>query len=204
MQYLTEEQTKILLSAVENTRYAALYHLAVTTGLRLGELLGLKWGDLEWDNKRLQIRRQLQRIPHQGLVFAELKSKSSKRAIALGSLSIAKLKTHQEMQQEAKLAKGDIWQENDLLFPSTKGSPHEPRNLQRHFENLLEKIELPKIRFHDLRHTAATLMFKQGVHPKVVQERLGHSSISLTLDTYSHVIPSMQSQAADDLDAILQ
>jgi integrase len=98
---------------------------------------------------------------------------------------------------------GNKWKENDLVFPSTIGTPNEPRNLIRQFYRLLEDINLPKIRFHDLRHTAATMMLKQGVYPKVVQERLGHASIVLTLDTYSPVIPSMQEDAAAILDILL-
>jgi integrase len=99
---------------------------------------------------------------------------------------------------------GDSWQENNLVFPSTIGTIHTPRNLHRHFKGLIKKVELPDIRFHDLRHTAATLMFKQGAHPKVVQERLGHTSVILTLDIYSHVIPSLQEEIALIIDTILK
>jgi len=204
MKYLTKEQVKILLSAVQGTRYSALYHLAVTTGLRKGELLGLKWDDVDWENKRLQVRRQLQRISHKGYEFSEPKSGRGKRVVALGDLTIEKFRKHKEIQKTDKEKVEKSWQEYNLIFPSTIGTPFGPRNLNRHFSELLGKTNLPKIRFHDLRHTAATLMFSQGVHPKVVQERLGHSSISLTLDTYSHVIPSIQSQAADIIDAELQ
>jgi len=204
MKYLPLEQVEVLLAAVENTRFAALYHIAVTTGLRQGELLGLKWADLDWENRQLQIRRQLQRIHKEGLQFLEPKTSGSNRVVALGKLTIEKLKKHREIQSKQKTEAGKKWQENDLLFPSTIGTPLDPRNIAKHFENLLKEIKIPRVRFHDLRHTAATLMLQRGIHPKVVQERLGHSSISLTLDTYSHVIPSMQGDAADEIDDLLQ
>ena len=193
-----------MLDAVEGTRYYALYYLAVTTGLRQGELLGLKWADFDWENKRFQVQRQLQRITGKGLVFSEPKTKTGKRSIAFGNITIEILRRHQEILFIQKRNSGDRWKENNLVFPSTIGTPLSPRNLIRQFEELLKKIKLPKIRFHDLRHTAATLMFKQGVHPKVVQERLGHSSIVLTMDTYSHVIPSMQEDAADILEKAIE
>lgn len=204
MKYLNEEQVKVLLSSVEDTRFEALYYIAVTTGLRRGEILGLKWIDVDWDNRNLQIRRQLQRVYKKGMQFSEPKTRKSNRVVALGKVTIEKLRKHQELQKEQKKHLADQWQENDLIFPSTIGTPYEPRNLSRDFQLLLEKLGLPRVRFHDLRHTAATLMFKQGIHPKVVQERLGHSSISLTLDTYSHLIPSMQDDAADKIDDLLQ
>jgi integrase len=136
-------------------------------------------------------------------VFNEPKSKAGRRLVVLGQATLAKLQFHNEIQHQDRLLAGDRWVENDLIFPSTIGTPLGPRNLFRHFKKVLVKAGLPEIRFHDLRHTAATLMLQQGVHPKVVQERLGHSSISLTLDTYSHVIPSMQQEAVDKMDELL-
>ena len=203
IKYLDEKQAKILLSAVADTRYTALYYIAITTGLRLGELLGMRWIDLDWKNKSLHVKRQLQRIKGEGLIFSEPKSAAGRRVVVLGNMTIEKLKEHKKYQPIDKLFAGDKWKENDLIFPSTIGTPMEPRNLQRHFKGILNKAELPGIRFHDLRHTAATLMLTQGIHPKVVQERLGHSSISLTLDVYSHVIPSIQGEVAEKLDNLL-
>jgi len=200
MKYLNEEQVKILLDAVKGTRYYALYYLAVTTGLRQGELLGLRWADFDWQNKRFRVQRQVQRISGRGLVFSEPKTKAGKRSIAIGEFTIKTLRRHQEIIKIQKIWSGDKWQENDLVFPSTIGTPLGARNLATHFYKIIKEIAVPKIRFHDLRHTAATLMLMKGVHSKVVQERLGHSSISLTLDTYSHVIPSMQEDAANILD----
>ena len=203
MKTLTDTQVQTLLLAVHGTRYEALYLLAVTTGLREGELLGLKWSDLDWITRNLSIQRQLQRLSGQGMVFSEPKSASGRRVIALGSATIEKLREHYKRQQWERLAAGDHWVEYDLIFPTTIGSPSDWRNLVRSFKDVLRTSNLPNIRFHDLRHTAATLMLQQGIHPKVVQERLGHSQISLTLDTYSHVLPNMQEEAAEKIDELI-
>jgi len=203
MKTLTDTQVQTLLLAVRGTRYEALYLLAVTTGLREGELLGLKWSDLDWITRNLSIQRQLQRLSGQGMVFSEPKSASGRRVIALGSATIEKLREHYKHQQLERLAAGERWIENDLIFPTIIGTPNEGSNLIRNFKSLLRASNLPIIRFHDLRHTAATLMLQQGIHPKVVQERLGHSQISLTLDTYSHVLPNMQEEAAEKIDELI-
>jgi len=183
MKTLTDTQVQTLLLAVRGTRYEALYLLAVTTGIRQGELLGLKWADLDWVTRHLSVQRQLQRLPGHGMVFSEPKSASGRRVIALGSATIEKLREHYKHQQLERLAAGELWIENDLIFPTIIGTPIEGSNLIRTFKSLLRAYNLPNIRYHDLRHTAATLMLQQGIHPKVVQERLGHSQISMTLDT---------------------
>jgi len=202
MQVLNEEQVHIFLSIASSSRYYMLYWLALATGLRQGELLGLKWSDLNYQNRSLQIQRQLQRLKT-GLVFSEPKSKASRRVVLLGGATIDKLKQHNEDLQKEKALVGDRWQESDLIFPSTVGTPTGHSNLSKGFKKILRDANLPNIRFHDLRHTAATLMLKQGVHPKVVQERLGHSDITLTLNTYSHVLPTMQKEVADKMDNLL-
>ena len=203
MHTLDENQVRALLSAVKDTRWEALYHIAVTTGLRQGELLGLKWSDLDWKTRRLQIQRQVQRVKGQGLVFSEPKSKAGLRVIVLGNTTIEKLRAHQTIQQLERQVVGARWKEMDLIFTSTLGTPIEDTNLLKLFKVLLKDTGLPDIRFHDLRHTAATLMLLQGVHPKIVQERLGHSEISMTLNTYSHVLPSMQEDVADKMDELI-
>jgi integrase len=203
MKTLTAEQVIRLLNLSQGSRYEALYHLAVTTGLRQGELLGLRWSDLYWGTGHLKVQRQLQRVPGEGLVLNEPKSASGRRLVVLGPATLDKLRTHKRSQWEERIEVGNRWQENDLVFPSTIGTPMGPRNVVREFKELLQKAGLPEIRFHDLRHTAATLMLQEGVHPKVVQERLGHSQISITMDTYSHVLPAMQEEAAVKLDDLL-
>ena len=200
MRILDVEQAQVLLKAAEGHRLEALFHLAITTGLRQGDLLGLKWSDLDWDTGALQIQRQLQRVPGEGLMLVEPKSAAGRRSVVLGQTVLAKLRKHKKRQIEERLFAGGRWQEQDLIFRSTIGSPLDARNVCRTFKAILKATDLPDIRFHDLRHTAATLMLQQGIHPKVVQERLGHSSITLTLDTYSHVLPNMQQDAAAKMD----
>jgi len=167
------------------------------------KLLGLKWVDLDWTTGNIFVQRQLQRVTGEGLVLCDPKSDSGRRTVVAGAMALEKLRKHQAIQHTERLFAGDRWQELGLIFPSTIGTPFEPRNLLRHYKVTLGKANLPKIRFHDLRHTAATLMLQSNIHPKVVQERLGHSTISLTLDTYSHVIPSMQTEAAEVMDELL-
>ncbi len=202
MKTLSDSQVRTFLSFTEGDRFEVLFWLAVTTGLRQGELVGLKWSDVDWVNRRLRIQRQLQRVSG-GLTFSEPKSAAGRRVIALGVATIEKLRKHQLFQLEEIKAFGNLWKENDMIFPSTKGTPMDPSNLYHNFKEILITAGLPNIRFHDLRHTAATLMLQQGVHPKVVQERLGHSDISMTLNTYSHVLPVMQDEAAEKMDDLL-
>ena len=200
---LTAAQAQQLFITAQGDRLEALYHLAVVTGLRQGELLALRWDDLDWETSQLSIQRQVQRITGQGLVFAQLKTAASGRVVALGPATVDQLRRHLSKVREMAVLAGDAWHDSDLIFPSIVGTPIEPRNLYRHFQVLLKRAGLPKIRFHDLRHTSATLMLQQGVHPKIVQERLGHSSISLTLDTYSHVLPHLQSEAAQLIEDLV-
>ena len=172
--------------------------------MRQGEILGLKWSDLNWQTRKLTVQRQLQRMKGKGLVFTEPKSAAGRRVVVICMTTLKVLEQHHDLQDIEKALAGKIWTEMDLMFPSTIGSPLDHRNLYREFKEMLKKAGLPDIRFHDLRHTAATLMLQQGVHPKVVQERLGHSDISLTLNIYSHVLPSMQEDAAEKVDELLK
>jgi integrase len=196
-------QTKKLLTVAEGDRLEALFRLAVHTGLREGELLGLRWSDLDPNTGALQVQRQLQRISGQGIVFADTKTATGRRQVVLGPAMLKQLREHGKRQKEERLFTGERWCDQGLMFTTTIGTPLDPANVLKHFKELLAKAELPDIRFHDLRHTAASLMLQQGVHPKVVQERLGHSTVSLTLDVYSHVVPSLQRDAADIMDAAL-
>ena len=204
MKVLNSQQVQVLLSFVEGTRYEAFYYLAVTTGLRMGELMGLQWSDLIWTTGRLRIQRQVQRVTGQGIQLVPPKTKAGKRVVTLGTVALEKLRMHYNLQHQERISAAHRWKENDLVFSSTQGTPLEPRTIQKHFKVLLKGAGLPKIRFHDLRHTAATLMLEQGAHPKIVQERLGHSAISHTLDTYSHVLPDMQGEVAEALDEMLK
>lgn len=205
MKYFDENQVQQFLIAAQTSkdRFYALYHLAFTTGMRMGELLGLKWIDMDKDQAALHIKRQLTRLHGIGLRLTPPKTKAATRRIDLGQQSIEVLNQHQERQFRDMVAAGDRWQENDLIFASTIGTFINPSNLRREFKPLLEKAGLPQIRFHDLRHTAASLMFNNGIPVIVVSRRLGHAQPCTTLDVYGHLIPSKQQEAAVLMDELL-
>ena len=175
--------------------------MPIATSLRQGELLGLNWSDLDWNNRRLRIHRQIQR-QQGGLKYTKPKSAAGRRVIVLGATTIEKLRKQQELQDIERKMAGVNRKEGDLIFPTPIGTPMDGCNLYHDFKKILKMAGLPNIRFHDLRHTAATFMLQQGVQSKVVQELLGHSDISLTLNTYSHVLPIMQDEAADKMDEL--
>jgi integrase len=173
--------------------------------MRRGELLALQWGDIDFSRELLQVRRTIARIPNQGFVTSEPKTAKSRRAIFLTDLAITALKRHRLNQDEARQKAGSAWQDQHWVFCTEVGTPLEPTTMLRYsFWPLLERAGIPRLRFHDLRHSSATLLLVMGVHPKVVQELLGHSNISMTLDTYSHTIPSLQAEALNQLSTLLQ
>lgn len=201
-------QSRALLEAARGDRLEALYVLAVTTGMRQGELLALRWRDVDLDAQHLQVRGTLVWRAPEGFSIGQPKTKRSRRRLDLSNEAVAALRRHRITQAEDRLAAGALWgsdsQWPDLVFTNAIGGPLDRRNLaQRSFARLLRSAGLPRIRFHDLRHTAATLMLLQGINVKVASERLGHASVSITLDRYSHVLPSMQKDAAALLDAAL-
>lgn len=199
---LSPEQARVFLKSLNGDRLEALYSVALAVGLRKGEALGLRWDDIDLDEGTLAVRWSLQRIDSK-LVLVEPKSKQSRRSIALPQTAVAALKRHRVRQLQERLLAGSRWQENRYVFPSTIGTPMDTRNLTRHFNKALRNAGLPPKRFHDLRHTCASLLLAQSVQPRVVMEILGHSQISLTMDTYSHVIPELQKEAAAQMDALL-
>ena len=155
------------------------------------------------ERRTLAVRRQVQRT-REGWKFTEPKSAKGVRAVALPAAAVEALRRHRVRQAEERLAAGTMWRDQALVFASHTGGPIEKQNLvRRNFRPLLARAGLPRIRFHDLRHSAATLLLAQGVHPKIVQERLGHATIGVTMDVYSHVLPDMQREAADVLDRFL-
>lgn len=196
MRVLTPEQVNVLLTAACEDRFHALYVLAITRGLRQGELLGLQWGDIDLTREVLHVSHALHELAGR-LWLDEPKTVKARRTVDLPAIAVTALREHRERM----LVEGRVY---EFVFCDTQGGPVRKSNLvRRSFLPLLKRAGLPRIRFHDLRHTAATLLLLQGVHPKVVQERLGHSQISITLDTYSHVLPSMGREAAAKLDTLL-
>ncbi len=201
-QALSPDQARALLEAARDDRLEALYVLALSTGMRQGEILALKWQDLDLDGAHLQVRATLQRT-REGFDFCEPKTARSRRQVALTNKAVSALRRHRARQLEERLL-CPYWQDPDLVFASEVGTPIEATNLiRRSFHPLLARAGLPRIRFHDLRHTAATLLLGQNVNVKIVSEMLGHSQIAVTLDLYSHVTPTMQRQATEALDAVL-
>jgi integrase len=203
---LPPDQARKLIATAYATgdRYAALYVLALHTGLRKGEMLGLRWDDLDLDaaTPTLQVRRTLSET-RTGHKF-ELPKSGKGRSIKLSRKAVEALRSHRARQAEEKPRLGSLWQEGGLVFPTMTGSTTSGTNLLgRYFRPLLKCAELPAIRLHDLRHTCATVLLMAGKHPKYVQELLGHASISITLDTYSHVIEGMDGGLADAMDDAL-
>ncbi len=200
---LDRKQVKALLEAACEDRLEALYVLAVTTGMRQGELLGLKWEDVDLAHGTIRVRRTLTRKGGH-LLLGEPKTRKSRRTIQLAGRALGALKVHCKAQLEERMAHVGLWEDHGLVFATQAGTLINPSNLtKRSFKPLLEKAGLPRVRFHDLRHTAATLLLMQSVHPKYVQELLGHSTIAITLDTYSHVLPSMGDHTAKAMEAAL-
>ena len=203
MQPLSPEQVKVLLEAAHGERLDALYVLAVTTGLRQGDLLGLKWEDIDLEARTLRVRRTLATTKG-GPQLTAPKTRGSRRTVRLTQDAVNALRSHLERQLGEIDRAGSLWRENGLVFASEAGDPLDRRYVTNHrFKPLLKRARLPMVRFHDLRHTCATLLLGRNVNPKIVSEMLGHASIAITLDTYSHVLPNMQSEAAKAMEDAL-
>lgn len=196
-------QAKALLRTANRHRLGALFSVALAVGVRLGEALGLRWEDIDLKRGTLSVRQTLQRVDKK-LVFGEPKSEKARRSISLPPMTVTTLRRYRAQQRQERLKAGGGWHDSDLVFTSTIGTPLDDRNVRRAFKELLKGAQLPRIRIHDLRHTCATLLLAQDVHPKVVQEILGHSQISLTLDTYSHVLPHVGRDAAQQMHNLLR
>lgn len=199
---MTPEQAQAILDAVQGHRWAAIYMLALYTGMRCGELLGLRWQDVDAESRSLRVTQHLQRVLGH-LSIAEPKMPQSRRTIPLADEVVLALREHRRRQLEDRLRAGDLGQDTGLVFTTQVGTPIDPRHLLRHWYGVRCAVGLPKARFHDLRHGAATLLLAQNVHPKLAQELLGHSRVSITLDLYSHTIPAQQREAIEKLAAII-
>ncbi|HEY8602181.1 MAG TPA: site-specific integrase [Thermomicrobiales bacterium] len=202
VQPFTPEEARAFLVAVSGDRLEALYTVALALGLRQGEALGLHWGDIDFSSGSIRVQRQLQRVKSV-LTFRELKTARSRRTLPLPASLAATLKSHRMRQLEERLLLGARWGDSDLVFTSTVGTPLDSRSVLRRFQDIVQRAGLPHQRFHDLRHACASLLLAQGVPPRVVMETLGHSQISLTMNTYAHVMPVMQRDAADLMDTFL-
>ncbi|MBF7084192.1 site-specific integrase [Desulfallas sp. Bu1-1] len=206
---LTREQTLQFLDAAKEDRLYPAFLLAVYSGLQRGELLALRWQDVDLKEHTITIRQSINRTYVSGggtktkLTYLQPKTEKSRRTIPIPAEVVQELRRHKAKQARKKLL-GQTCRETDLVFTAEKGGPIDPRNLARKFETLLKKAGLPKVRFHDLRHGFATMLLKANEHPKTVQELLGHSTITTTLDIYSHVDEDIKKRAVEKISYMLQ
>ena len=198
----TPNQARALLQAVRGDRLAPAYELALATGLRRGELLGLRWSDLDLAAGTLQVKVSLQRT-RGTLELRDPKSEKSRRTLHLATSLVTSLQSHKAMQIDEARTAGIDWQQRGLVFTTRYGTPIEPRNFNRHFETLCARADLPRKRVHDLRHTAASLMLAAGIPLHVVSKTLGHSSVSITADIYGHLYDPDRQRVADVMEGYL-
>lgn len=198
-----EERTAWLLDAAENTRLQIPILLAITTGLRRGEILGLKWPDFDLDLAMFSVRRSLQETKARGLFFKETKSRKGRR-LTLPEITVEMLREHQRKQLEMARQLGSDYQNGDLVCCRDDGSAWPPSAFTSAYRDLLRRRGIENIRFHDLRHSHASQLLRAGIHPKVISERLGHSKVGFTMDVYSHLLPGMQEEAAQKTNTALK
>jgi integrase len=194
-------EARNLLKVIEGERLEALYVLALTTGLRRGELVALRWDDINLGSRQLHVRRAMQRVDGK-LRIVEPKTSSSLRTVALPWLAVRHLQEHKKRQDAERRVLGDAWQEHWLVFPSSIGTPIEPRNVNRRWDELRKRAGLDWLRLHDLRHGYATFLVAKRVPPRAIMEVLGHAEIGVTMNTYAHVLPELRQEAADAIDEL--
>jgi integrase len=206
MKAMSPEEASRFLEAVKDTRQYALFNFALTTGMRPQEYLGLKWSDVDLEKGSATVQRAIvwNREKGGGWVFAEPKTARSRRTIPLPASTVKALLEHKRQQGIERLRLGSEWHDHGLVFPTSIGTPYTLSSLiNKWFKAALVKAELTGFNLYSLRHTHATLLLANGENAKVASERLGHSTIVLTLDTYSHVLPDMQQQAAERIETLL-
>lgn len=207
MHTLATEQARAMLDVARGGRLEALYVLALHTGMRIGEVLAINWADVDvdLDAATVQVRRTLTRGEDgRGYVVGASTKSGKGRLVRLTPRAVEALKRHRARQAGEKLKAGGLYRDQDLVFAGEGGNPINPSNLRNwSFKPLLERAGLPRITFHDLRHKCASLQFERNVHPKHVQELLGHASVAIALDTYSHMLPGMGGEAADAIGEAL-
>ncbi|MFH1639860.1 MAG: site-specific integrase [Chloroflexota bacterium] len=200
MHVLDEASIHTLLEVAKDTPYYTLYYLALFTEMRRSELLALRWSDIDLLLCELSVTRSLHHLRDGTTIYRQPKTARSRRMIALSPSTALVLQAHREKQEDNYILMGAVLKDSDLVFSHVDGKPLLPDTVTREWIRLTRRLGLTGIRLHDARHTHASLMLKQGVHPKIVQERLGHASITTTLDTYSHVAPGLQGKAAQGFD----
>ena len=197
---MSVSEVKAFLDAAKDTDYFPIFHLFLSTGLRRSEALALRWSDFDELLCTLQICRTLHQLHTREYVIQPTKSAKGRRVISLTPSTVKILQDHRENMSLQRLDLGSMLQSDDLIFSQWDGSPLRPDTITRAWSHLAKSLGISAYRLHDARHTHASLLLKQGAHPKVVQERLGHSTISVTLDIYSHVVPGLQESAVQKFD----
>jgi len=203
MRPLTAAEAVRLLDAARGDELEAFYSVALTTGLRLGELQALRWREVDLDRRRLRVTATLAGVSQGVPVLAPPKTQRSRREVHLSDVASDALRQHRSRQLEQRLAIGPIWEDHDLVFANGRGRPLDANNIRtRSFTRLLARAGLPPMRFHALRHAAASLLLAQGVNVKVIAEVLGHADVTVTLRVYAHLMPSAQQEAAAAMDQL--
>jgi integrase len=210
IRFLTPPEARTFLKAVRGDRYEALYVLAITTGMRQGELLGLQWPDLDLDAGKLTIFRSLHRTKRRRdpeddvpwFQFRHPKTTGSRRTLDIPPVTVEAMREHSAKQKVQRLLADTSWQEQKLVFTTRLGTPVDTTNVLHRFHQILENAGLAKMRFYDLRHTHASLLIAEGVHPKKIAERLGHASIKLTMDLYGHLFEGSDKELAERMQKL--
>ena len=203
MQTWDEFEITHFLEVAKDSPYCTLFFTALYTGMRRSEMLALRWQDIDFLFSQVSVSRSLHQLKDGSYVFTQPKSAKSRRTIALSPSAILTLQENKEKQEATRAKLGVPLKDDALVFSTLEGKPLRPNTVSRAWTMLAARAGVKVIRLHDARHTHASLMLKQGVHPKIVQERLGHASIQITLDTYSHVAPGLQQAAAESFDKLL-
>jgi len=192
-----------VMAAAQTRRNAARWTVALAVGLRQSEALALQWSDVDLGKGTLSVRRGLHRVSGHGLVYEEPKADRSRRTLALPAPLVEALRAHRAAQREERITAGPLWEDHDLVFAQPNGRPIERKSDWRAWNTLLREAGVREVRLHDGRHTAATLLLAEGVHPRVVMELLGHSQMRTTMDIDSHVMPALAREAADRMGRAL-
>ena len=200
----SDTQARAFLDAVVGDRLYAMWVLFLTTGVRRGELAGLRWDDVDLDRATMAIvRNRVSAGRGKAVSTHQPKTRRGRRNVALDVTSVEVLRAHRTAQLQERMRLGPAWVDSDYVFCGVDGAALHPDTITATFKSIIRDLDVPQIRLHDLRHTSATLALKAGVHPKVVSERLGHAAVSITLDLYSHVLDSMQAEAAEQIGDVV-
>jgi integrase len=203
MHTMNEDGLQSFLQIAKSTQYYMVFYTVLFTGMRRSEVLALRWCDVDLLMCQVSVTQSLHRLKDGSLVFRPPKTAKGRRVIAMSPSLALVLKDHKEKQLLERVMMGIVLKENDLVFATPEGKPLLPDSISHAWTKMVKRAGLDHVRLHDARHTHASLLLKQGVHPKVVQERLGHATISTTLDLYSHVAPGLQEAAAKRFDDVL-